>query len=186
MDFIQILEQQRETYINQLKAYYETKNEGAKELLIKVNQGDEPIFFDLIRIDHATNIDNIFSPEDLNPQYLINHATVRFNYGNLDIELSPFFWDNCKLIINSSQFDLNKLISWAENWIDAEDQSIINQEGLYGVIHKISNIYKEGNIIEFMVDLGTAPTESLIELIKILEATNIRNLKILNSFELSN
>lgn len=51
MEFEEIISHQRQSYIKQLKSFYEHQTEGAKEILMELNSEEETLLFKLSRLD---------------------------------------------------------------------------------------------------------------------------------------
>jgi hypothetical protein len=91
---------------------------------------------------------------------------VSFTIGNTSIELSPFGWDwaQIKILGLSNESAFSVLKSWFLHWFDEEDQNSENEEGLFGVMHFMSEPEIHEEEICIAVDLGSAPAESIEDL----------------------
>jgi hypothetical protein len=91
---------------------------------------------------------------------------VSFIIGNTSIKLSPFGWDWVRIGILGlkNESALSVLKSWFLHWFDEEDQNGENEEGLFGVMHFMSEPEVLEEEIRVTVDLGSAPAESVEDL----------------------
>lgn len=188
MEFTEIISYQRSSYIKQLLKFYEKRNNGLKEGLMELNSESETLLFNLSRIDYIITENNEYKIEELTPETYTNHQKIDLNFGDLNIELNPFFWHGCELIIKSNSKENKEyewLKKWTKKWIDEDDEFEINKNGLSGVIHNVSIPIFENNEISITVDLGSAPVEALIELLDIIRISNYEKV-VLNSFDLIN
>src|SRR5688572_8045961 len=156
MNLEEILSHQRQSYIKQLTAFYEHRTEGAKEILMALNSEEETLLFKLSRLDYLIKVDGEFKIEELSPDTYSNHSPINFTYGQLQIELNPFFWHGCEFIIDKEYDDFDWLKSWTKTWIDEEDKFQADSDGFTGAIHSVSYPITEQQKTKFTVDLGTA------------------------------
>jgi hypothetical protein len=183
MEFEEMITLQRRTYIKQLKAFYEGRNEGAKEILMSLNSEEETLLFRLSRLDYLLNVDGEFKIEELSPDTYSNHSQLNFTYGQLQVELHPFFWHGCEFIIDREYEHFDWLKSWTKTWIDEEDKFQADDEGFTGAIHNVSFPVTEKQRTKFTVDFGTASVHVFLDLIYKIKDTGAERL-IISSFDL--
>lgn len=183
MEFKEIINHQRQSYIKQLKAFYADRNDGAREILMALNGEDETLLFKLTRLDYLVKIDGEFKIEELSPDTYSNHPPISFTYGQLQVELNPFFWHGCEFIVDEEFENLDWLRTWTKTWIDEEDKFQSDNDGFTGAIHNVTFPTTERQRTKFTVDFGTASTEAFMNLINLIKDTGTRNL-IINSFDL--
>jgi len=107
MRFEEIINEQRKSYIKQLIKYYENRTNGIKECLMELNSESETLLFNLSRIDYIVSENEEYKIEELTPENYINHQKLDLNFGGLNIELNPFFWHGCELIIKVIRKNMN-------------------------------------------------------------------------------
>ncbi|RAU84218.1 hypothetical protein [Pontibacter arcticus] len=170
MELNEIVEKHREVYIKQLREFYEGRDEGIKEALLKLDTEESGLLFNLSRMDYLIRVNDEWKIEELSPDSYINHEPVVFENGKLTVELYPLFWHGCQFTIEDELGDYSYIEDWAKRWIDEEDTFKMNNEGLTGAIHSVSIPEQSKNILKFTVDFGTAPVECFMDLIKELES----------------
>jgi len=93
---------------------------------------------------------------------------LEVKYLSCVIRFEPFTWDWATVIVHGvSVADLSPIVKeWFYRWFDPEDRNVRDPDGLLGVVHFASDpIEREGGV-ETTVDLGSAPTAALQELVK--------------------
>ena len=185
MEFEEILSHQRQSYIKQLKGFYEHRTEGAKEILMELNGEEETLLFKLSRLDYLVKIDGEFKIEELSPDTYSNHPPVNFTYGQLQIELNPFFWHGCEFIIDKEYGDIDWLKTWTKAWIDEHDKFQNDSDGFTRAIHNVSYPTVEQQKTKFTVDFGTSAVDTFMDLVNIIKDTGANRL-IINSFDMMN
>jgi hypothetical protein len=183
MKFEEIVNYQRQSYINQLQEFYEDKINGDKEVLVTLNSDNETLLFKLYRFDYLANVNGEFKAEELSPHTYTNHEESIFTYGEIQVELNPFFWHGCEFIIDKKYDDFNWLRGWTKNWIDEDNDFEPDNEGFTGAIHSVTLPITENNMTRFTVDFGTASVQAFMSLLNSIKETKVERV-IINSFEL--
>ena len=83
----------------------------------------------------------------------------------LQIEIRSCAWDYLCVVVSPqmAHVDWQPIRDWFLKWFDAEDGRCPDENGLYGVLHFISDPVQVSNGYEFFIDLGSATTEALEE-----------------------
>lgn len=170
MTLNEIVEKHRTVYIKQLREFYEGRNEGIKEVLLKLNTEEAKLLFNLSRMDYLVKVDDEWKIEELSPDSYTNHTPVAFDFGKLTVEVNPLFWHGCQFTTKQNLGEYTWLENWARKWIDEDDTFEINSEGFTGAIHNVSIPEQSEELLQFTVDFGTAPVECFLELIEELES----------------
>jgi hypothetical protein len=93
--------------------------------------------------------------------------TIRLAYNDCEVLIESFTWDWVIITVSglSGQDVAAVTTKWFLRWFDPQDVNDANDEGLYGVVHFLSEpkVLSEG--IELTIDLGSAPPEALDELL---------------------
>jgi hypothetical protein len=86
------------------------------------------------------------------------------------IAIAPYFWDYVAVKLHGIPADATwePVREWFLKWFDPEDQNSINAEGLYGVVHFMSDPKLTVAGAEITVDLGSAPAECFGSMISAL------------------
>jgi hypothetical protein len=183
MEFEEVIAHQRQSFVKQLKSFYENRKEGAREILMALNSEEETLLFKLYRPDYLIKADGEFKMEELSPDTYSNHPPINFTYGQMQVELNPFFWHGCEFIIDKEYNDIEWLKAWTKKWIDEEERLPVDSNGFTGAIHSVTYPTSENQKTKFTVDLGTASVDSFMDLVNCIKETGANRL-IINSFDL--
>jgi hypothetical protein len=86
--------------------------------------------------------------------------------NGIPVTVSSFGWDYADL---SATFDkspnLEPLIRWFFSWFDQDDENKESPEGLFGVVHFLSDPEYNDGRLTFIVDFGSAPIAALESLL---------------------
>ncbi|HTF16770.1 MAG TPA: hypothetical protein VK658_01790 [Chryseolinea sp.] len=179
MDIREIIERQREAYLKQLTKFYSERTTGAKEILLELNGDEKERIFKLYRLDYYEQVDGQGKPTELGADTYLNHEPTNYKFGQLSIELNPFFWHGCDFAFKQELTDVDWLKNWTRKWIDEEDKKPTDTNGLSGVIHNVTRLTSTtNNETKFSVDFGSADVDSVVGLIETIEKQGIRELKI--------
>jgi hypothetical protein len=175
MELVDIVTIHRNTYIRQLKEFYEDKNEGIKEVLLKLNNEKSGLLLNLTRSDYLVKVNEEWKIVELSPDSFNTHSPVEFKFGNTTVELNPIFWHGCQFTMTHTETDNGWLEEWTKKWIDEDDNFESIDDGLSGAIHNVTILTQVEEGWQFIVDFGTAPVESFMELIDVLNKKGISN-----------
>lgn len=90
----------------------------------------------------------------------------RLKVGDCDAKVFPIIWDTCHVWFHDPQFDIASLDPWRAKWLNVNRTADPNDEdGLTCGAHYLSKPTPEGGGLLFEVDLGSAPTDALVELL---------------------
>ena len=113
-------------------------------------------------------------------QTRLKFAPFSLRVGRTDIELNPFFWDAATLELNAA--DPSRLPAvlktWFLSWFDTEDVNTRNAEGLYGVVHFMSDPEIAEQRCSVNIDLGSASEHSLEDLLFRLSDASAQSIRI--------
>lgn len=92
---------------------------------------------------------------------------VQLQLGSTAVAMVPFTWDWLPLEVQGLGRDrvAHALQDWFWQWFDAEDQNALAADGLYGVLHFLSELQPASEGWRTAVDLGSAPAETLEDLL---------------------
>lgn len=92
---------------------------------------------------------------------------ISFALGTTSVALSPFVWDWLPVEVCglSQEATSSVLKSWFLEWFDTEDQNDPTEEGLYGVVHFMSEPEPTVEGWSVTVDLGSSPERALEDLL---------------------
>jgi hypothetical protein len=88
-------------------------------------------------------------------------------YGNCEVQLSPFTWDWLQVNVRGLGLEEVAVLakSWFLRWFDVEDENEPNEQGLFGVVHFFGDPSAAESEVRLTLDLGSAPSEALNELL---------------------
>ncbi|QHL87730.1 hypothetical protein GU926_09920 [Nibribacter ruber] len=174
----EIIESHRNSYVRQLAEFYSDRSEGIKEALLKLDNEESGLLFNLSRMDYLVKVDDEWKIEELSPDSYNNHSLLEFEYGDLIVELNPLFWHGVQFTVAQKEAGYSWLVDWATKWIDEDDSFASSSEDISGAIHSVTVPEQETDCLKFTVDFGTAPVDCFIELIDSLEENGISRVKI--------
>ncbi|WP_395011311.1 hypothetical protein [Undibacterium sp.] len=98
-----------------------------------------------------------------------------FEIQSTTIVISPFGWDWVKLEVEGFENDIatQTLKEWYLYWFDIDDNNEPTSEGLYGVVHFLSDPEITINGLRVILDLGSAPTSAFEDLLFRLSDANV-------------
>jgi hypothetical protein len=105
---------------------------------------------------------------------------VRCDIGDTRVHLSGFSWDELTLAVAGMPRTTVEQVmrNWFLHWFDDNDSNAANPEGLYGVVHFMSDPFDAGSAVRFEVDLGSAPVDAVTALIEELCEQGASELKL--------
>ena len=86
------------------------------------------------------------------------------------VRICPFCWNALTLSIWGLETSDAQavLVPWFRKWFDEDDENDVNAEGLYGVVHYMSDAELGDDKLRVHLDLGSAPVPALEELLDFL------------------
>ena len=120
-----------------------------------------------------------FERRSVDATEFIRFDTVSCGIGKMRLHVSGFSWDMLTLVIDGmSQAAAEQTMrNWFLRWFDENDSNAANAEGLYGVVHFMSDPEIEGTTVRFELDLGSAPSDAISTLIEELHDQGASELK---------
>lgn len=97
-----------------------------------------------------------------------------FEMSGTKVSIVPFTWDWLPLQISGLTPELAEvtLVNWFTTWFDGEDENPKNADGLYGVVHFVSAITTEGDVLQVSIDLGSVSETAVEDLLFKLSDAN--------------
>lgn len=141
------------------------KENFAIELPIKINDETVSEPFNIVRVDFITKDDNNeYSISELRLEKKLDYDRKRILYGNLEIDLNSFCWNNCE--IQADKIEVDSLKDWVTKWLKI-DEDIIDGD-LSKAIHSCMEPQFSADNVSFIIDFGTATEIALTDLLQLL------------------
>ncbi|MGK5014175.1 hypothetical protein [Janthinobacterium sp. HLS12-2] len=103
----------------------------------------------------------------------LKFEAVTFASGAGEVVLSPFVWDWTPLeVLGLSQEAVSNVIQpWFLKWFDTDDENVPTEDGLFGVVHFMSELERTKEGWRVTVDLGSSPVNAVEDfLFRMLDA----------------
>jgi len=100
----------------------------------------------------------------------LQFEALSFAVPPAEVHLSPFTWDWVTLeVVGLSSAQASTSVSqWFERWFDGEDTNSPTAEGLYGVVHFLSDPEISGHSVVYHLDMGSSSEAALEDLLSCL------------------
>lgn len=181
---VDILSQVREHYLEHyaasLEAYRATHAPSAPEILLELDR-ECPLAYKFYRVDMGSNAGGEFSVQEVNPETHLNFELLHEQIGAVDVSLAPIAWNGVEIIAQLKEFEPSLIERWTLKWLDIEDCHAQDRHGLQSVIHSVVKPEFENNALHLSIDFGSAPLDSFMELISILEDMGAAQVQIISS-----
>jgi hypothetical protein len=130
-----------------------------------------PLRYDLA----AQSNDGAFQTENTDSTTINFSESVFVTWEHtLRIEIQRLCWDYMMFEVRVDEaFDWEWLRQWFLKWFDLDDSRSADTDGLYDVVHFVSDPEIDGNTARFFVDFGSSSTDALADLFDALKAQGI-------------
>jgi len=172
MDPSSFVNQIREHYLGQFREFVEQQRRNSSKCAseVKLLLGDESeIFRHLYCVDFIRNDD---PPEviELQPDRFLSFEPLSGSFGDAALKIEQLRWDDV-LIHHDASNPLDQLDGWFDNWFDPEDRRLDPSADVGNVIHSL--LVQPGSL---SVDMGTAATDALWDVLDLLEKAGARSI----------
>jgi hypothetical protein len=125
-------------------------------------------------------------PDDVGASIMVDSPTRsqivpwQTRLGAVDISIAPFVWDHATVSIRGlpEGTSWEPLRQWFLQWFDIEDEDPLNEEGLYGVVHYLSDPEAVSGGSAITIDFGSAPIEAFDSLMDALVSMRPRRIEV--------
>jgi len=169
---VSIISAERERYVTHFEAVAsDVASKGsahARELLIAINNDALAYPYRYLRadlIEKAADGSDQFYEVWLDPQK--DAEATGFQMGPVRIEIYPFTWCSIQIAFDRPLPDLAKLEAMLTAWLDVDDAKT-SATGVANAIHSASPIESNGQLWFLTIDFGTAPADTMLDLIDFL------------------
>jgi hypothetical protein len=187
MDLVELLDQIRDDYLDQfLTTIEEKQSQKGVRIISEPSLRNEdgtlavegawefPVRTDIavMQNDELSDVFNVVKDS------LVDFEPVEFDWGKtLHVELGPFAWQNVTITMpNDPVYDWTALQEWFWKWFqDDDDVDDDDPEAaiLLGAIHSLSDPVVQDDVVEFTLDLGSAPIAAFEELLDAFAAAGV-------------
>jgi hypothetical protein len=111
---------------------------------------------------------------------LASFEPLAVEIGGTKLHVAPFGWDWATLsVLGLDDEDASDLlVKWFWDWFDADDTNEETAEGLYGVVHFLSDPEPVEGGLRVNLDLGSAPAEAMTDLLSRLIESEAREVHV--------
>jgi hypothetical protein len=94
---------------------------------------------------------------------------ARFRVGNLSVLVEPFLWHVCSIVARPApaEHDFAALADWFDRWFERAKQP---SERFRNAVHWMSDPELKAGHLCLQVDLGSAPPDALLDLLRAIDA----------------
>lgn len=174
MEMLALLEMLRSDYLTAFAAAYhqqlELNNKLHTEIAFEIS-GE--VYKNLYVVDMLKKVDEAITPIEVDPKDAAYSGEVSMQYNGLTVEFSKVSWDSMSFLISPAPAELIGFEIWFDKWIDLEGSRHVEGEIFSRVIHSV--ILEDTSV---HVDLGTATTESAIELFKLFKMNGVKTVRV--------
>jgi hypothetical protein len=149
----------------------------AAEVLLETKR-ERPLIYRYYRMDIASGADDRPNLTEVNPSTHLDFEGFHVERDGLLIRISPIVWNGVQFRAEPSLNSDSLLQSWALRWIDPDEKSESDSEGLGAYVHSITMPENEFGATSLSVDFGSAPVASAIELLTTLRKSGATSVEV--------
>ena len=177
MEITELLQRQRKVYVDFFQEQI-SNCKGSSELLLESKIEEPEEYYRLYRFDCIKRKEADFEIIEFNNDAYINHKPIYYHFDELQIEINPFFWNGCEIDLYGEIANWGIFIEWVKEWIEDDSDKGHENGSLSYKIHNFQKPRIELDKIVLAIDLGTVATDALIQLIRIIEHSGIKKMRI--------
>lgn len=185
----QLLDDIRDRYLTQFRRSISEVQKAGMEAWVEPAYRDEngalaregelslPLRLDLVSVAGNEAQERVRVDSDS----MLSFEPINFEWsGGLPTRVAPFHWDGCHFRATGVPWaaDWSRLRGWFDHWFDGEDTRQPDEDGLFGVIHFLSDPKRKGAATIFEVDFGSAPVEAFEEFLDALRDSGATKIEI--------
>jgi hypothetical protein len=87
-------------------------------------------------------------------------------FEGITVRWLSFRWHTCAVKLTPPPTTWVPIWAWFDDWFDIDDQKPVDIHGLGEVVHSVSRIEERDGSCQFVVDLGSAPVSTVVELLR--------------------
>lgn len=118
----------------------------------------------------------------IDTERMLSFEPIEFPWEEqLQVSLRPFQWNWIRVSIPEKRnVDWKPVVEWFWKWFDKDDCNKPDKDGLFGVVHFLSDPKTEGNKNVVFIDFGTSPVTALEEFLDAVVKTGANEVTIGN------
>jgi hypothetical protein len=171
--FMEMVAAARSSYLSHFRSSVERlsgKDGFVVELLMKPNGRTTPEPYCLMRVDVIYGTPSAPKIVRIAADRLSPGSAPSFLRNGLEVQVDGFSWESCMLEFASEKFSIELLRPWLIRWLDPNETRKPDSAGLCGVVHDLAWDCEQA-AWSLRIDLGTAPTTALAELLDVVRAS---------------
>jgi hypothetical protein len=176
MDLPAFLARMRDYYVEQFRAFAEAQRRnctvGTAEL--KLGGLSSP-YQGYYCMDFATNDGEIQLTEFI-PDKVLTFEPISIQFGAAALTIEHLRWDDILIYHDLGDLPSDEVVRWFDRWFDPEDKRSDPTALFSGIIHSFGI---DPGVVS--ADLGTAPAESFLGLLELLERAGARTMRVSSS-----
>lgn len=176
-----ILEAVRNHYLSRYReaiaSYRKRFTPGGPEVLLET-QGEQPLVYRYYRMDLASGAVDPPNFTEVNLSTHLEFENFRVESEGMTIHVSPMVWNGVEFRMQPCIVSDALLQVWALRWIDPEETTESDSDGLGAYIHSISKPDNESGTTNLAVDFGSAPVASVLEQLTVFRQSGVASVEI--------
>lgn len=183
MGLVELLDQIRSEYINQLVATIDEKQAipGTRIIAEPALRGEDGrvVVEGLLQLPVRTDVavlqdDQLTDMFNVDTGSMLAFDAVEFDWGKtLHVEMGPFAWQGLAITMpDDPAYVWIPLQDWFWKWFNEDEGDSASAE-LLEAVHFLSDPVSEGDVVQFAVDLGSAPVAAFEEFLDAISASGV-------------
>ncbi len=168
-----VLAEARDRYLDHYRAVVRrakaNRPQAVPELLIELKPADGGLVHRLTRVDVIWGGAAQPSIIEANVDPPTEVECIYSAIGPPVVRAFSLVWNACEILCPEPVVLGSEFERWFARWVDLDDVRAPDADGLAGVIHSVTKAGRVGDKWGFSIDLGSAPAESVLELLELPE-----------------
>ncbi|MDC7676300.1 hypothetical protein [Asticcacaulis machinosus] len=171
MDFEDLMELSRDSYVSQFASFVEKQqalhDKGSAEVKFQLSD-QSGLYRRLYCADYASGGEGGQIVE-MTPDEEVSFDPISVSLGELEMTVQRLSWHDVTLTVEGAALPPDAFAEWFETWFDPED---VNTDWDSKFSSHVHSLLLDGHDIH--VDFGTAPVEALVDLFVLIEEAGIK------------
>ena len=161
-------------YRRAIGSYRERFTPGGPEVLLETDQS-APLVYRYYRMDLASGSTNPPDMTEVNLDSHLEFEPLTFDHDGLEVRLTPVVWNGVECRVEPALAHDADLQAWALRWVDPEERAVPDSDGLGAYVHSVTVPRSDATGTTFSIDFGSAPVQSVLELLSVLRKAGVRS-----------